>query len=177
MHAQCQGSPPFSYCIAFVAENYTLRVPANESVCDGWQPLDDTCDFPIDHYDHAHKSYKMLVLVRNRVTLLTREVMVNVYKASKQSQLSVIVVPVAFCLVAVCLVVFGVAFYMQRGTRFANEVADFHFGDTASVDMEYKTFRQRLIESVRDLVAVRRAAPPDLSDTGSDSSLKYGSMT
>lgn len=30
------------------------------------------------------------------------------------------------------------------------EVADFNFGDTQSVDMEYKTFQQRLIDSLRD---------------------------
>lgn len=30
------------------------------------------------------------------------------------------------------------------------EVADFNFGDTQSVDMEYKTFQQRLIDSIRD---------------------------
>jgi len=30
-------------------------------------------------------------------------------------------------------------------------VADFNFGDTQSVDMEYKTFPQRLIDSIRDV--------------------------
>lgn len=30
------------------------------------------------------------------------------------------------------------------------EVADFNFGDTQSVDMEYKTFQQRLIDSICD---------------------------
>lgn len=52
------------------------------------------------------------------------------------------------------------------------EVADFNFGETASIDMEYKTFRQRLVDSVREIV-VRK--PND--DQASDSSLKYGSMT
>lgn len=171
MRALCQGTPPFSYCTAFVNESYTLR--GNESCPTAWTDM-DTCEFNIDHYDHTHKSYKLLVLVRNRVTQLTREIMVNVYKASKQSQLSVIVVPIAFCLVAVFLVVFGIAYYMQNRSRFAVEVADFNFSETVSEDMEYKTFRQRLYEDIRALLG-RRA--PDVSDTTSESSLKYGSMT
>lgn len=31
------------------------------------------------------------------------------------------------------------------------EVADFNFGETQSVDMEYKTFQQRLIDSIREV--------------------------
>lgn len=54
--------------------------------------------------------------------------------------------------------------------RFAVEVADFNFGETASIDMEYKTFRQRLVDSVRDLFGRR-------NDHGSNSSLEYGPMT
>ena len=37
--------------------------------------------------------------------------------AKKQSQLSVVVVPVAFTLVAVILVVFGVSYYLQSRNR------------------------------------------------------------
>lgn len=58
--------------------------------------------------------------------------------------------------------------------RFAVEVADFNFGETASVDMEYKTFQKRLFDDVRDIV-FRRQASND--DNGSESSLKYGTMT
>lgn len=58
--------------------------------------------------------------------------------------------------------------------RFAVEVADFNFGETASVDMEYKTFRQRLVDDFRDFV-IRR--PNHIEDSGSDTSLKYGTMT
>lgn len=56
------------------------------------------------------------------------------------------------------------------------EVADFNFGDVGS-DMEYKSFRQRLVESVQDTVNEfrqnRNGVPSDL--TG-DSSVGYGSM-
>lgn len=172
MRAQCQGTPPYEYCVAFVPHEQPAPLLGN-ATCAPWLTM-DTCQFPIDHYDLSHQSYQLLVLVRNRVTSITRELMVNVYKASKQSQLSVIVVPVACCLVAVCLVVFGVAYYMQNRTRFSVEVADFNFGDTNSVDMEYKTFWRRLVDEARDVV--RRGRPQD-GDTGSETSLKYGTMT
>lgn len=53
------------------------------------------------------------------------------------------------------------------------EVADFNFGDTQSVDMEYKTFRQRLYDSIRDVINRTSTTPSGESS----SSLKYGSMT
>lgn len=61
-------------------------------------------------------------------------------------------------------------FSFPHSNRFAVEVADFNFGETASVDMEYKTFRQRLVDSVRELFGRR-------DEHGSNSSLEYGPMT
>lgn len=59
------------------------------------------------------------------------------------------------------------------------EVADFNFGDSGSVeDMEYKSFSQRLVDSVHDVVNEMRqnrsGVPTDL--TGGDSTVGYGSM-
>lgn len=55
-------------------------------------------------------------------------------------------------------------------------MADFNFGDVGS-DMEYKSFRQRLVESVQDTMNEMRqnrsGVPTDL--TG-DSSVGYGAM-
>lgn len=55
-------------------------------------------------------------------------------------------------------------------------MADFNFGDVGS-DMEYKSFHQRLVESVNEAVSElrqnRSGVPTDL--TG-DSSVGYGSM-
>lgn len=55
--------------------------------------------------------------MKNDVTRINRIITVNIYDVKKQSQLSVIVVPVAFILVAVTLVIFGVARYMQSKNR------------------------------------------------------------
>lgn len=86
----------------------------DNETCDHWNTVDN-CDFPVVHYNPD--TYKMLLFVRNRVSQINREIAINVYKVERQSQLSVIVVPVAFCLVAMILVVFGVAYYMQNKSR------------------------------------------------------------
>lgn len=110
LQAKCDGTPPHDYCYTIVASDY--KQTGNET-CDRWTPLDQ-CNFNIVHF--SAMSYKVLVIVRNRVAQVNREVAIKVY-TERRSQLSVIVVPVAFCLVAVILVVFGVAYYMQNKTR------------------------------------------------------------
>lgn len=84
-------------------------------------------------------------------------------------------------LLAVILVIFGIAYYIQNRNRYLVEVADFNFGDTQSIDMEYKTFRQRLLESMVDtfsnLRPTRRHEAEESVHDDPDSSLRYGSMT
>lgn len=92
-----------------------------------------------------------------------------------------IFVPVSFCLVAVVLIVFGVAYYIQNRNRFTIETADFNFGETTSVDMEYKTFQQRLMDSICDML-IRNHDNGSFTDEqenpgGADSNIRYGSMT
>lgn len=70
---------------------------------------------------------------------------------------------------------------------FSVEVADFNFGDTQSVDMEYKTFQQRLIDSIRDVFPTHRGfsnSDPDIGPEpdspgggGVDSNIRYNSMS
>ena len=56
------------------------------------------------------------------------------------------------------------------------EVADFNFGDVGN-DMEYKSFRQRLVESVHDAVSEMRQNRSGVpSDLTGDSTIGYGSM-
>lgn len=170
LKVKCTGSPPFQMCINIMPGLYNIT--GNETCNVRWVTL-ETCNFPITHYEPA-QTYTIVLLLRNQVSQMTKQVTVNFYQATKQSQLSVIVVPVAFTLAAVFLVVFGVASFV----RFAVEVADFNFGETQSVDMEYKTFRERLYESVNNVI---RRDPPNTAGGSSssvvDSSLKYGSMT
>lgn len=65
--------------------------------------------------------------------------------------------------------------YFYHTFSFVVEVADFNFGETASVDMEYKTFRRRLVDSIREIV--QRRPNDDDDGIGDDSSLNYGTLT
>lgn len=63
------------------------------------------------------------------------------------------------------------------------EVADFNFGETQSVDMEYKSFHQRLMDNICDLFIRNNNSyfndEPENSPSGpnGDSNIQYGSMT
>lgn len=54
------------------------------------------------------------------------------------------------------------------------EVADFNFGETQSLDMESKTFRERLLDGIREAIDARRT-PPSSELTG-ETGVGYGSM-
>lgn len=111
LEVKYDGSPPFEYCLKI--EDDTYNITGNET-CIKWLPNDDT-SFPITHL--FPKTHTIIIVIRNPVIQINKEVKVNIYEATKQSQLSVIVVPVVFCLVAMILVVFGVAYYMQNRNR------------------------------------------------------------
>ena len=86
------------------------------------------------------------------------------------------IVPVVFSLVAVVLIVFGVAYYVQNRNQFLVEVADFNFGETQSVDsLEYKSFVQRLLDSISDLF-IRHNFNEDPDSPGESSHLPYNTM-
>jgi hypothetical protein len=88
----------------------------------------------------------------------------------------VIVVPVLFSLVAVAIIVFGVAYYIQNRNQFLIETADFDFGESQSVEsMEYKSFLQRLLDSISDLF-IRNDYSDDGAGTSTspDSNVRFG---
>lgn len=92
---------------------------------------------------------------------------------TKQPQLSVIIVPVVFSILAVISIIFGVAFYFHSRRTFTVEIADFDFGQQTS-ELEYKTFVERLRESVMN--SFYRANDPADADGSWSPSRKYGSM-
>lgn len=66
-------------------------------------------------------------------------------------------------------------FYFIR-FRLTVEVADFNFGETSSIDLEYKSFVRRLIDSVRDALPTHHRLVNEV-DESDDPSLRYRSMT
>lgn len=107
---KCAGSPPFEYCINYSSKPFNST---GNDTCENWKKL-LTCQFSIVHYYFEAFPHYVLIIVRNQVTLINKELTINVYNVKRQSQLSVIVVPIAFTLAAIILVIFGVAYYVQN---------------------------------------------------------------
>lgn len=113
LEVKCTGSPPFDYCIRVIEGAYNTT---ENVTCDVWSSP-DTCQFVIKHYFSDVQPYTVFIFMRNQVTELTKVVAINIYDVKKQSQLSVIVVPIVFILVAIVSVIFGVAKYVQAKNR------------------------------------------------------------
>lgn len=145
LQVNCKGSPSLEMCIQVF--NAPYNATGNET-CRYYFPL-EKCEYNYTRFFYESKT--VLFFIRNEVSEKLNQVTINIYEAKVQSQLSVVVVPVSFTLIAVILIVFGVSYYLQSRNRFTVEVADFNFGETQSVDMEYKTFQQRLIDSIREV--------------------------
>lgn len=109
------GSPPYYYCYKYKYGPYN---ETNNDTCadDEWQQV-PTPWVTIQRYSFATNALTILFQVRNQITNHTKIITINTYEVHKQSQLSVIVVPVAFMLCAVVAIIFGVAHYVQTRNR------------------------------------------------------------
>uniref|UniRef100_A0A182K4S0 CCAAT-binding factor domain-containing protein n=1 Tax=Anopheles christyi TaxID=43041 RepID=A0A182K4S0_9DIPT len=167
---QCSGTPPFEFCYNLNHGQHNMT--SNETCKNDWEPSRSAeCRYKIHRFFFTNDQYSIVIFVRNRVSNYFTQIGIQFYENQPKSQLSVIIVPIAFGLLAVLMVVFGMAYYIQNRDRFIVEVADFNFGDTSSLDddMEYKTFHQRLVDSLRDSVRIprfnfRRSSAHDVDD-------------
>lgn len=112
------GSPPYEYCYDFRHGPYNI---STDDTCanndNDWQPI-DVPTITIHRYVLSEKSITILFQVRNQITNHTKIITINTYEMQKQSQLSVIVVPVIFILSAIVAIIFGVAHYVQTRNRY-----------------------------------------------------------
>lgn len=178
------GTGPFSYCFI----NFSDVSRADEN-CEEWQKTDVKLINYHRFFPKSSNSYTLVTFIRNEVSMIRHPIGIQFYDgkigslkkiilsiiprfflAQPRSQLSVIIVPVVFTLVAVVLIVFGVAYYVQNRNQFLIEVADFNFGETQSIDsLEYKSFLQRLLDSISDLF-IRNQYNEDLDSPGPETS-------
>lgn len=138
----CNGSSPYGYC--YLLKSGLYNVTGNET-CN--EEKVGNCSFEIQRLFKKPSEYTIVVVISNSVSRVVKPIAVNIYKVKKHAQLSVIIVPVTFSLIATILIIFGVAYYVQSRHKYTIEVADFDFGNQTS-SMEYKTFRERLRESI-----------------------------
>ncbi|XP_046660633.1 melanocyte protein PMEL isoform X2 [Homalodisca vitripennis] len=168
LSVSCNGSSPFLYCFKITEGEY--NVTGNET-CTQHMLITD-CQLTLPRYFHNPGSYTVLIIITNEVSKKITPVGVNIYEVKKHAQLSVIVVPVACVAIAVTLIVFGAAYYLQSRHRYTIEVADFDFAQAS--DLEYMTFSQRLRAALNSAF-VRTHEYVDDSNVWSPSR-KYGSM-
>lgn len=109
------GSPPYYYCYQYKHGPYNIT--ANETCLDDEWTETKTPWITIHRYFLSENSFTILFHVRNQITNQTKIITINTYEVQKQSQLSVIVVPVAFILCAMVAIIFGVAKYVQTRNR------------------------------------------------------------
>lgn len=168
----CNGSMQMKYCYKFYLGHYNIT--GNET-CDKYYQI-NPCNFQVQRY-LSSSIHTLIIIIENDVSKVIKPVTVTIYEVKKQAQLSVVVVPVAFSMVAVVLVIFGVAYYIQNRSRFLVEVADFDFGvDNTDLTTEYKTFKERLRDSFVN--AFTRDPSPESSEPPMwPPGQKYGSMT
>lgn len=135
------GSPPYLHCIKFITGEYNAT--GNERCI---HPTETPPLINVVHYFGTGEKHTVLFIIENNVSRKVNAVVVTNYIAKKHAQLSVIIVPISFTALAVILIVFGVAYYIQSKKRYTIEVANFDF--SASNDTEYKSFKDRLREAM-----------------------------
>lgn len=113
LNVKFTGSPPFHYCAQVIKSMY--NVTGNET-CSDWMATDQH-EYSLRHYSLGLEPYTILLITKNQVTINRKAIAINMYDVKKQSQLSVIVVPVIFILIAITSVIFGVAKYVETRNR------------------------------------------------------------
>ena len=109
------GSPPYYYCYQY--KHGPHNITDNDTCSDDqWQQIGTTW-LTIQKFSFLENTFTILFQVRNQITNHTKIITINTYEVQKQSQLSVIVVPIAFILCAIVAIVFGVAHYVQTRNR------------------------------------------------------------
>lgn len=107
------------------------------------------CSFHISWYFRNAGKWNVWVRVSNDVSTVFEKVEINVLDFKIQPSLSFVVIPVISSIMAVFIIVFGIAVHVQQRRRgFTVEVADFDFSARDDSDLLVKTFFERLRESI-----------------------------
>lgn len=142
---ECDGSGPWEYCWSIKNSGY--NVTGNETCVDP-QTLSVHCQFPAVWYFRQSGTYDILFILSNGVSRIRRLVHVNVYDVHKQMPISFVVVPIISILAASVACVAGIFAFVTLRRNLSVEIADFDFSQTLAEDLEYKTFWERLKDSL-----------------------------
>ncbi|XP_014248784.1 uncharacterized protein LOC106666240 [Cimex lectularius] len=142
LNVTCSGSSPFYHCVRFIKGEYNST--GNETCANARQT--QSCKIAVTRLLSAGSRYTVLFIIGNKVSNAVKPVGVNMYYEPKHPQLSVIIVPVTCTSIAVVLIIFGFAYYIQSKNRHTIEIADFDFARRN--DSEYMTFKERLRDAI-----------------------------
>jgi hypothetical protein len=155
---KCEGSGPFSYCYQFIPGPYNLT--GNESC---WESPTETndCEILVMRYFEEPGLRSLIIIMENDVTRVVNKTLVMPYKVNKKQPLSIIIVPITCSLIALVIIIFGVAYFWENRARFNVEVADFDFGQNE--ELPYMTFMERLKDAITSTGSTRQRLyhPPD----------------
>ena len=110
LNVSCAGSGPYTYCWQVKPGSYNRT--GNET-CES-PTVTNSCEFPITRYFAQPGHYNLLVIINNDVSRVVNQSSVFVYKVHQRQQLSIIVVPVTCSIIAIVLIIFGVAYYFEH---------------------------------------------------------------
>lgn len=114
LHVTCDGSSSYSYCWMIKSAPYNKT--GNET-CSAPSQTND-CDFEIIRYFTDPGIYTLLIIIGNDVSHFVNQSTVNIYKVNRKPQFSIIVVPISCTILAIVLVIFGVAYYWENHARY-----------------------------------------------------------
>ncbi|XP_076331542.1 uncharacterized protein LOC143236825 isoform X2 [Tachypleus tridentatus] len=145
LNISCSGSGPFEYCWKIFDEGkYPVNLTCPEPV------VTSNCSFLIVHYFSNPGSYHIGMYLANDINHLQRGMDVHIYDVSRKKPLSVVIVPVSCSVVAIIIIVVGVAYHLQQQRIHKIEVADFDF--QRPDELVEKTFFERLRDSFKDVL-------------------------
>lgn len=135
------GSGPFSIC-----EEFDPNTEDNCTILHNSRQIDD-CRFNVTHYFRYPGKHNVSLRVTNDVSSFYDRIEIQVVDFTVQPSISFVVIPVVCSIMAILIVVFGIAIHLQHRKRFTVEVADFDFSARDESLIE-KTFWERLRESI-----------------------------
>lgn len=109
LSVKCKGSAPLSYCLRVCHSN--CNVTTNETCI--FPTKIDKCEFKFSRY--VYDEITMMLIIENDVSSTVTPVGIKIIvDPGNQGQLSVILVPVAFVLFTLTMVIYGIAYYVQN---------------------------------------------------------------
>ncbi len=141
----CDGSGPWDMCWSIKPNPYNAT--GNET-CEHPEQVTTNCSFPVIWYFREAGMSDILAIVDNGISKEIKVIHVNVYDVHHQTPISIVVLPIACSLFAIIALAGGVILVVTFQRNLAVETADFDFTSPDEHELEYKTFWERLRDSM-----------------------------